>query len=264
MAIATHTGSKNSVNSESGDGSQSEKEWALRVDLAAAFRLAVHFDWHESIANHFSATVSADGKQFLLNPRWKHFSTIKASDLLLLNADDESAMQGDYAPDPSAWSIHGAVHRQVPHAKVLLHCHPPYATALSALKDPTMLPVDQNTARFFNRIATDLEFGGIANDEAEGQRIAAAFGNRSIMMMGNHGVSCTAETVAEAFEHLYYMERAAKTLMLAYASGQALSIMSDEIAEKTAAGWEEYSETAFAHFEQLKEMLDKTDESYKH
>jgi len=242
----------------------SESEWQLRVDLAAAFRLAVQFDWHESIANHFSAAVSADGKQFLLNPKWKHFSLVKASDLLLLNADDDDVMQRTDAPDPSAWSIHGAVHARVPQAKVLLHCHPPYATALSCLKDPSIKAIDQNTARFHKRIAIDLHFGGIANDEAEGIRIANSFGNSSIMMMGNHGISCAGETVAEAFEHLYYLERASKTMMLAYASGQPLSIMDDDIAEKTAQSWEEYSDSAFAHFDQLKTLLDQTDDSYRH
>ncbi len=238
-------------------------EQQLRIDLAAAFRLAVHFDWHESIANHFSAAVSADGKQFLLNPKWMHFSLVKASDLLLLDADDDSVMQGPNAPEPTAWCIHGAVHARLPHAKVLLHCHPPYATALSTLKDPTIKPIDQNTARFFNRIAVDLEFGGLADDDQEGIRIANAFGESSILMMGNHGVSCAAETVAEAFEHLYYVERAAKTMMLAYAAGQPLSILSDELAEKTALGWELYSDSAFAHFEQLKQILDKSDPSYR-
>ncbi len=242
----------------------SDEEWALRVDLAAAFRLAVKFDWHESIANHFSAAVSADGKQFLLNPKWKHFSLVKASDLLLLNADDPDVMNRENAPEPTAWCIHGAVHAQVPHAKVLLHCHPPYATALSTLKDPTIKPIDQNTARFFNRVAVDLHFGGIADDDEEGKRIASAFGNSSVMMMGNHGVSCAAETVAEAFEHLYYLERAAKTMMLAYSTGQPLSVMDSKLAEETACAWEKYSDSAFAHFEQLKTILDQTDDSYRH
>ena len=66
-----------------------QTEWQLREDLAAAFRLAVRFGWHESVANHFSAAVSDDGKKFLLNPKWQHFSTISASDLLLLDADDD-------------------------------------------------------------------------------------------------------------------------------------------------------------------------------
>lgn len=253
-----------SVNEKSvNEKSVSDQEWALRVDLAAAFRLAVHFDWHESVANHFSAAVSVDGKQFLLNPKWKHFSLVKASDLLLVDANDADTMQRPDAPEISAWCIHGAVHSHVPQARVLLHCHPPYATALSSLADPNIKPIDQNTARFFNRVAVDLHFGGIADDEAEGKRIAQAFGNASIMMMGNHGVSCAGETVAEAFEHLYYLERAAKTLMLAYATGQPLSVLDDELAEKTAQSWEEQSDSAFAHFEQLKLILDASDDSYR-
>ena len=239
-------------------------EQQLREDLAAAFRLAEQFGWHEAVANHFSAAVSNDGNRFLLNPRWQHFSTICAGDLLLLDANDATVMEQDNAPDPSAWCIHGAVHRQVPQARVLLHCHPPYTTALCGLKDPTIKPIDQNTARFFNRTAVDLSFGGIADDIEEGNRIARAFGNQSTLIMGNHGVSVAGDTVAEAFDQLYYLERAAQTLILAYSTGQPLNVMEDELAEKTAAGWDDYSGAAFAHFEHLKSQLDKNDSSWRH
>ena len=84
-----------------------------------------------------------------------------------------------------------------------------------------MKPLDNNTARFFNRVAIDRDFGGIADKEAEGKRIAQALGNHKTLMMGNHGVSCAGDTVAEAFEDLYFFERAAKTLMLAYAQRPA-------------------------------------------
>ncbi|MGR3292002.1 MAG: class II aldolase/adducin family protein [Paracoccaceae bacterium] len=238
-------------------------ETALRVDLAAAFRLAVHFNWHESVGNHFSAAVSPDGTKFLMNPKWRHFSTIKASDLLLLDANDTSTLQGPNAPDESAWCIHGAIHRSQPNARVLLHCHPEYTTALATLKDPAMLPIDQNTARFFGHVAVDLGYGGLADNQAEGLRIARALGNHSVLMMGNHGITTTASTVAQAFEDLYFFERAAKTLMLAYASGQPLNVMSDEVAAKTAEDWANYSGSAFAHFEALKDMLDRTDPSYR-
>ncbi len=238
-------------------------ETTLRVDLAAAFRLAVHFNWHESVGNHFSVAVSPDGSKFLMNPKWRHFSTIKASDLLLLDANDQGTMQGPDAPDESAWCIHGAMHRALPNARVLLHCHPRYATALATLRDPTMRPIDQNTARFFGKIAVDLGYGGIADNAQEGQRIARALGNKSVLMMGNHGITITAPTIAEAFEDLYFYERAAETLMLAYASEQPLNVMSDELASRTAESWGHYTDAAFAHFEQLKEMLDDSDPSYR-
>ena len=108
-------------------------EKQLRVDLAAAFRLSAHFDWHEAVANHFSLAVSPDGKQFLMNPRWMHFSRIRASDLLLLNAEDKSTMDRPDAPDLTAWSLHGRLHALLPHARCIIHLHPPYATALASL-----------------------------------------------------------------------------------------------------------------------------------
>lgn len=236
---------------------------ALRVDLAAAFRLAARFDWHESVANHFSAAVSADGRRFLMNPRSRHFSAVRSSELLLLDADDPETMRRPDAPDPSAWAIHGAIHRARPDARVLLHAHPPHATALASLKEPGMPPIDQNTARFFGDLAVDAEFGGIADEEAEGDRIAAALGDRSTLLMGNHGVTCTGTSVAEAFETFYTFERAARTVVLALSTGRPLAVMPDALARKTAAGWRAYVGPAEAHFEHLKSELDRTDPSYR-
>jgi ribulose-5-phosphate 4-epimerase/fuculose-1-phosphate aldolase len=241
----------------------SAAEHALRVDLAAAFRLAAQFDWHESVGNHFSAAVSDDGRTFLMNPRWRHFASMRASDLLRLDAADEGVMARPDAPDASAWCIHGALHRARPQARVLLHCHPPYATALACLADPSLKPVDQNTARFFGLVGIDRGFDGIADDAAEGARLAGAFGNHAILMMGNHGVTVSGASVAEAFEHLYFFERAARTLMLAYASGQPLNIMPDALAEKTARGWGAYAGMAEAHFSHLKSVLDREDAGYR-
>ena len=99
-------------------------EWQLRVDLAAAFRLAAMFDWHEAVANHLSLAVSADGKKFLMNPRWKHFSRIKASELMLLDSNDKETMNRPDAPDLTAWSIHGRMHANVPQARCIIHLHP--------------------------------------------------------------------------------------------------------------------------------------------
>ncbi|MFT5722092.1 MAG: ribulose-5-phosphate 4-epimerase/fuculose-1-phosphate aldolase, partial [Motiliproteus sp.] len=137
-------------------------EQQLRIDLAAAFRLIYDMDMHESVANHLSAAVSPDGKQFLMNRRWMHFANVTAGNLQSLDSEDDSIMLTDEAPDASAWSIHGNVHRSLPTARVILHVHSTYATALSTLKDPRILPIDNNTARFYERIAYDTDFGGIA------------------------------------------------------------------------------------------------------
>lgn len=233
-----------------------EHEKQLRIDLAAVFRLLCQMDMHESVANHLSAAVSSDGKKFLMNRRWMHFSNVTASNLQLLDSEDPSIMDTDQAPDASAWAIHGNAHRKFPHARVMLHVHSTYATVLSTLKDPRILPLDNNTARFFNRIAYDTDFGGIATTEAEGQRICDTFAGKKALMMGNHGITVIGETVAEAFESLYYLEKACKTMVLAYSTGQPLNVLSDELAEQTAASWDEFSGAGDAHFEQLKAKLD--------
>ncbi len=237
-------------------------EWQLRVDLAAAFRLAAKLGWNEGVANHFSVAASPDGKQFLINPRWCHFSRTKASELVLLDARDKSTMDRPDAPDASAWCIHGALHAQAPQARCVLHVHPPYATAIASLADPRIQPIDQNTARFFDRVAIDLGYGGIADYEEEGERITRALGNQSRMMMGNHGVLVVAPTIAEAFDDLYYLERACQTLVLAYSTGQKLNVMPRELAERTARQWEDYREAPFVHFAEQKRILDDDDGSY--
>lgn len=233
-----------------------QSEAHLRADLSAAFRLAARFGWHESVGNHFSAAVSEDGRKFLLNRRWQHFASIQPEDLLLLDADDPSTMSGPDAPDASAWTIHGTIHRLCPSVRVVLHCHPVHATALSMLADPELKPVDNNTARFFNRLAIDRDFAGIADDAKEGERLAGALGGHKTMLMGNHGLLCGGATVAEAFEDMYYFERAAQTLLLAYGSGRPLAILDDATAEKTAQGWEPYRGMSDAHFGYLKSTLD--------
>jgi len=241
---------------------KTSEEQQLRVDLAAAFRLAEHFNWHEGVANHFSLAVSPDGKQFLMNPKWKHFSGIRASDLLLLDADDTEAMKRPDAPDETAWCIHGRMHALVPSARCVLHVHPTYATAMVGLADPEIKPIDQNTARFYKRVAYDLGYEGMANSDAEGNRLASLLGNNKTMMLGNHGVLIAAATVAEAFDELYYLERACQTLMIAYASGQKLNIMNNKVAEQTARDWDLYTDSAFAHFAEMKKVLDRKDPSY--
>jgi ribulose-5-phosphate 4-epimerase/fuculose-1-phosphate aldolase len=234
----------------------------LRVDLAAAFRLAAKNSWHEAVANHFSLAVSADGKSFLMNPRWRHFSKIKASELLLLNVDDETTMQRPDAPDLTAWSLHGRLHAALPQARCILHLHPTYSTVLASLANPEIKPIDQNTARFFNRVAYDMKYGGMANTNAEGDRLARLLGNKSVMMMGNHGVLVCAATVAEAYDITYYLERSARNLVLAYQTGQPLHVMSDGVAEKTAQEWESDRDQFHAHFAEMKTILDLEDPTY--
>ncbi|MCH8169145.1 MAG: class II aldolase/adducin family protein, partial [Proteobacteria bacterium] len=95
--------------------------WQERTDLAAAFRWTARLGMHEGVANHFSLAVNDDGSQFLINPNQAHFSRIRASDLLLLDANDPAALERADAPDPTAWGLHGALHRLCPHARCAMH-----------------------------------------------------------------------------------------------------------------------------------------------
>lgn len=237
-------------------------ERQLRIDLAASLRLAARLGIHEAVANHFSAAVSADGKKFLMNPKWRHFSRARASDLLLLDADDPDAMAKHSNLNATAWAIHGQVHKRLPHARVVMHLHPPYTTTIACLADPVIKPIDQNTARYFNRVAIDRHYGGMADSEQEGARLAKALGKASRLLMGNHGVLIVAKTVGEAFDDLYTIERACQVLVLAYATGQPLNVLPDDIAEKTARHWDNIPNFCIAHFEEMKGFLDEEDPSY--
>lgn len=228
-----------------------------REDLAAAFQMAAKLNFHEAVANHFSLAVSDDGKQFLINPNQRHFSLIRASDILLLDADDPTTLDKPDAPDKTAWGLHGAIHRHVPHATCIMHVHSTYATVLASLKDPRLPPLEQNSAMFFERFAIDMNYGGLAF-EAEGERCAKLLDNpqHQVLIMGNHGVLVIGNSVADAFNRLYYFERAAKTYILALQTGQPLNILSDEIARLTASQLSEYPEQGDRHFADIKRILE--------
>ena len=239
------------------------EHWAERVDLAAAFRWTERLDMHEGVANHFSVAVNDGGTRFLMNPNQVHFSRIKASNLLLIDADDPETMNRADAPDPTAWGLHGALHRRCPHARVALHVHAIHATILACLDDPRLPPIDQNCAMFFNRYAIDDAYGGLAFEE-EAARCCEHLSDpaKTVLIMGNHGIMVIGDSVADAFNRLYYFERAAETYVKALWTGRKLKVLSDEIAEKTARELEEYPDQAERHFSELKAVLDDEGSDY--
>ncbi|MBD1550220.1 class II aldolase/adducin family protein [Pseudomonas typographi] len=231
------------------------EEWQLRVQLAATFRMVAQLDWHEGVANHFSVALSEDGQRFLLNPKWRHFARMRASDLLSLDARDTEVMHRPDAPDPTAWSIHGTLHARLPQLRCLLHLHTPCATALSCLADPRIKAIDQTTARFHRRVVIDQHYNGMADAADEGLRLSRLLAQQPILLMGNHGVLVAGQSIAEAFDTIYHLERACRTLMLAYATGQPLRELPDGVAEQTARDWERFTESGFAHFDEARHLL---------
>ena len=236
----------------------------LRVDLSAAFRWAVRLNYHEGVANHFSVAINDSGTQFLINPNARHFSRVRASELLILDVNNQETMVQPNAPDPTAWGLHGAVHRYCSHARCVLHVHSIFSTVLACLKDPWLPAIDQNTAQFHNRVIIDKGFDGMAFDD-EGERCAAMLDdpNKKVMVMGNHGVMVIGSSVADAFNRLFYFERSAETYIRALQTGLDLNFLSDEVAEKTAQQWETYDGSADAHFSELKAILDSKEPNYK-
>ena len=234
-----------------------------RCDLAAAFRWTARLDMHEGVANHFSLSVNEDGTRFLMNPNQVHFSLVRASDLLLIDANDPATMDRPDAPDPTAWGLHGALHRLCPHARCAMHVHSSHATVLACLKDPVLPPLDQNCAMFFDRVAYDTSYGGLALDEeAERACQLLADPSKKVLVMGNHGVMVVGETVADCFNRMYYFERAARTYVQALWTGRELAILSDEVAEKTAREAEAYGAIADRFFTDVRRLLDRDEPDY--
>jgi ribulose-5-phosphate 4-epimerase/fuculose-1-phosphate aldolase len=234
-----------------------------RADLAAAFRIAVKMNWHEGVANHFSLAVNDDGTRFLMNPNAVHFARIKASNLIEVDANDPTTLDRPDAPDPTAWGLHGALHRNVPWARCAMHLHPKYSTALAALADSSLPAIDQNTTMFYDRVIIDEEYGGLAFEE-EGERVCALFTDprRKVMVMGNHGIMVVGATVAEAFNTVYYFERACETYITALSTGRPLRVLSDNIAAKTADEMNEQTHLVEAHLAEWRALLDAEGADY--
>lgn len=237
--------------------------WPERVDLAASFRWTERLNMHEGVANHFSLAVNDDGTQFLMNANQVHFARIRASELLFLDANDPDALSRPGAPDPTAWGLHGSIHRLCPHARCVMHVHSIHATVLACLADSTLPPIDQNTAMFYERYVVDDGFGGLAFEE-EGQRCASMLADPKIkvMIMGNHGVLVLGSDVADTFNRLFYFERAAETYIRALQTGQKLRVLSHDVAAKTAQEIEDYPGQAVRHLAEIKGILDHEGSDY--
>jgi ribulose-5-phosphate 4-epimerase/fuculose-1-phosphate aldolase len=209
-----------------------DAEWSLRVDLAAAFHLAVKYDLHEAIANHFSAVLPG-GRHFLVNAFGLHFSEITASNLIVCDFDGK-VIRGDGEPSASAHHIHAPVHRLVPRAQVLLHTHQPYATALTMIAGGHLEWSLHTACRFYGRVAYDIDYDGVALSDSVGERMAAIFGDAEVLFLGCHGVMTAAATVAQAFDDLYFLERVAQTQLLAMSAGHPLTQLSPELIRQVA------------------------------
>lgn len=236
-------------------------ERQARIDLAAAFRLAVRMDLHEGVCNHFTLMLP-DHRRFLLNAYGLHWSEVSASNLLVLDPDG-TVLDGEGEAEKTAFYIHSRIHLANPRAACVLHTHMPYATALTLTVPGRLEMLEQNALRFAGDIAYDDEYNGLVVDDAEGDRLARVLGDKRVLFLANHGVLVVGTTVAEAFDALYYLERACRLQVLARATGLPLRPVRPEVVRETyrmiLADTPKY---AGAHFEALKRLLDREQPDY--
>ena len=173
-----------------------ENEQAIREDLAAVHRLAHRFGWDDNIFNHFSCALPG-GEEFLVKAHGLLMSEVTASNLIVVDQEGRIT-RGNGTVERSALHIHAAIHLGRPDAFCILHVHPPYTTWLSSMEDNQLKMTNQNTIRFFDRIAYDDVYEGLAVARDEGQRMCQAMADKRIMIHVNHGVTVAAPTVEEA------------------------------------------------------------------
>ncbi|MDX1781222.1 MAG: aldolase [Thalassovita sp.] len=235
-----------------------------KEDLAACFRMAARNGFEEGICNHFSAVVPGHDDLFIVNPYGYAFRELTASKLLICDFRG-NVVDGDGTPEATAFYIHAEMHKRLPRAKVAFHTHMPYATALSMTEGDPLIWAGQTALKFYGRTAVDADYNGLALDHAEGARIAGAVGDADIVFMKHHGVMVLAPTIAEAWDDLYYLERAAEAQVLAMSTGRKVLPVSAEVAQATYEQMrEEDSESAKLHLASIRRQLDAEEPQYRH
>ena len=235
---------------------QQDLEQQVRIDLAAALRWANRLGLGEGICNHFSMEIPGHPGHFLINPQGLHWSEVTPGDLVVLDATGRK-VQGRHNVEPTAFFIHGAMHRSKPSAKCVLHTHMPYATTLTVLQGGRLEWISQNSLKFLGRVAYDDNYNGLALDEAEGNRMCALAKEADVLFLANHGIIVCGPTVAAAFEDLYYLERACMLQVLATGTGKPLRVVAERVAGLTARQMAEDGEQTELHFAAIKRMLDR-------
>ena len=244
----------------------SAAEWEARVDLAAAHRLAVSHGFSEGIFNHFTLAVPGRGDRYYQIPFGLHWSEVTASCIMEVGYDGE-VLSGQGEVERSAFCIHAPIHRLYAQQACVLHTHMPFATALARLEEPRLAALGQTEIGFLDTIAYDDEYTGLALDPAEGERLAHLLGpDRGVLLMANHGVLACGKSVAEAYDRLYYFERACQVQLYAMWTREPLKKMPGSVVEKTKetyGGQTRYNPPpSQRHFDALKRILDRKEPNY--
>jgi ribulose-5-phosphate 4-epimerase/fuculose-1-phosphate aldolase len=241
----------------------SAEEWETRVDLAACYRLAAHYRMTDLIYTHISARVPGPEHHFLINAFGLLWDEISASTLVKVTLD------GDIVDDPTGnginragYVIHSAVHRARPDVECVMHTHTASGIAVSA-QAQGLLPLSQHAMRFTDSIAYH-DYEGLALELEEQERLVRDLGAHKAMILRNHGLLTCGATIAEAFDLMYYLERACQSQVGAMGGGAKLNMPPREVTTKTAQQFRNLPYKANkTEWKAMLRMLDKTDGSYK-
>ena len=226
-----------------------------RIDLAACFRMAARLGMGEGICNHFSYVLPGHPELFLVNPFGLAFAEVTASSLLICDFHGR-VVAGEGQPEATAFFIHAQLHRLNPRATAAFHTHMPNATALCMLEGEPFIWAGQTALKFYERLAVDEHYNGLALDTAEGERIARVAGTADVVMLKNHGPLVLGPSIAEAWDDLYYLERAAEVQLKAMASGRPLQRVPHAIASAACRQMLiGNAESARLHLESVKRQL---------
>jgi len=213
-------------------GKVSEEEWAIRVDLAAAYRLVAHYGWDDLIFTHLSARIPGPEHHFLLNPYQLMFEEVTASSLIKVDVHGNPVEPTPFITNPAGFTIHSAVHMAREDAHAVMHLHTPAGQAVSA-HDEGLLPLTQ-TAMLVRGDLAFHDYEGVAVDLDERERIVADLGDKGAMLLRNHGTLAVGSNVGECFVKLYFLERACQAQVMALTAGDRISQPPQGAAELTA------------------------------
>jgi ribulose-5-phosphate 4-epimerase/fuculose-1-phosphate aldolase len=236
--------------------SYTEQQRQARLDLTAALRSAARLGLNEGVCNHFSLELPGEPDKFLINPQGLHWSELTPADLMLID-EKGIVLEGRHKVEPTAFFIHGRIHLGK-RKKCVLHTHMPYATALCLLEDGRLdCTANQNAMRFFDRVGYDAAYGGVALDEAEGDRICNALGDKDVVFLASHGVIVCGDNVPYAFDDLYYLERSCMVQFIASSTGRKLRSVPEDMVRRVCEQIEGERQQSVLHFDALKRILDR-------
>lgn len=211
----------------------SEEEWAVRVDLAALYRLVALHGWDDLIYTHISARVPGGEEHFLINPYGLLFDEITASSLIKVDLEGNILQETDRFINPAGFTIHSAVHGGRPGVGCVIHLHTDDGVAVAS-QPHGLLMLSQHAMALEGRVAYH-DYEGIAVDLDERERLVADLGDRPVMILRNHGTLSVGATCADAFMAMYFLEKACTIQVKTLAGGGKWVKPAKGVAAKVAA-----------------------------